>query len=507
LRVTDLAPTLRGSRAALIAVVAAAPAVATFALIQLFLKAQVNDFVPSVWNDQTSYWHEILSFSKAGFNSGYYGPNEHTAAIGGLHLGVESPVFPVGYGTIASLVGWSLDTSIFFNLMALGLGIIAFCLLTGLDRRQIALVGLVCLTFGPILLYLPTSSQESANQAVAMVLAAIVCVLIAGEGQVSRPVLAAVVSLAVAASLLRYSWAILLVAILVLALPHWSTSTLIRRIAAGCLITVGVLAVVAATTVPGGTAPFDRILKVSVDPVGGVRDLFGYTSSNLRTFLQAGGVTGLLAVQIAAVLAISTAMLAVGRASSVGRREWTFHFFNFGATVLACLVLYLPLGYYRLIGAHLLLSLLVMVRFKHYLVVVAMALTMLAAGPLLLIEYKNWGPNFGFDHSELSAERAQMQELVHYDANARSPWCNTLLIPIWLYDWRVTLIPAGIGVSYISYRDGPPLELPVKSRYLMLDVDPSEGDPVDISSLHELGTFSFGRLFENPASVCFKGQA
>jgi hypothetical protein len=487
----------------LIAVVAAAPAAATFALIQIFLKARVTDFVPSVWNDQTSYWHEILSFSTVGFNSGYYGPNELTAAIGGIHLGVESPVFAIVYGSLASLVGWNLDTSIFFNLIGIGLGIVAFCLVTGLDRRQIALVGLVCLMFGPILIYLPTSSQESANQAVAMVLAAIVCVLIAGEGKVARPVLAAMISFAVAAALLRYSWAILIIAIFVLAVPRWSTSKLVLPIVAGSLITIGVLAIVAVTSVPGGSAPFERISKIPVDPISGIRDLFVYTSSNLRSFLFAGGVTGLLAVQIASVLAIAAGLLALGRATGIARREWTFHFFNLGSTLVASLVLYLPLGYYRLIGAHLLLSLLVMVRFRHYLVVGALALTMILATPLFLMAYQDWGPNFAFDRSELSVARAQMQELVRYDSSARSPWCNTLLIPIWLYDWRMTLIPAGVGISYIV-DTGRPLELPVKSRYVMLDVDPAFDDPrLDVSSLHELATFSYGRLFENPASVCF----
>ena len=67
----------------------------------------------------------------------------------------------------------------------------------------------------------------------------------------------------------------------------------------------------------------------------------------------------------------------------------------------------------------------------------------------------------------------------------------------------MTLVPAGIGISYII-DTGRQLELPVKSRYVMLDVDPAYDDPrLDISSLHQLATFSYGRLFENPASVCF----
>ena len=142
-------------RATLLAAAAVAPALATMILVQIVLGAGLSDFVPSAWNDQTTYWHEIFSFARVGFASGYYAPNEHVAAIGLLHFDVGSPLFVIGYGAIASVVGWGLDSSIYFNFVMVGSGIVAFCLAAKLDRRQVAAVGLVCLAFGPILLYLP----------------------------------------------------------------------------------------------------------------------------------------------------------------------------------------------------------------------------------------------------------------------------------------------------------------------------------------------------------------
>ena len=116
-----------------------------------------------------------------------------------------------------------------------------------------------------------------------------------------------------------------------------------------------------------------------------------------------------------------------------------------------------------------------MVRFRHYRVVGAVTASMLVATPLFLTAYRDWNPNFAFDRSGLSADRIEVQRVVPFDPDTSNAWCSTVLLPIGLYDWRVTLFPAGVGVSYmLDY--GLPLELPVKSRYVLLDVQPSECD-------------------------------
>jgi hypothetical protein len=130
-------------RGVLIALAAAAPTLVTVVLLYVHLGAHVRDFVPSFWNDQVGYWHRAASFSRVGLDSGYYAPNEHTAAWALNRFGVGGPWYPALYGAIGSLVGWELWTSIPINVVLLGLALAAFCLVGRLDRTQILLVALV----------------------------------------------------------------------------------------------------------------------------------------------------------------------------------------------------------------------------------------------------------------------------------------------------------------------------------------------------------------------------
>jgi hypothetical protein len=92
--------------------------------------------------------------------------------------------------------------------------------------------------------------------------------------------------------------------------------------------------------------------------------------------------------------------------------------------------------------------------------------------------------------------------VLRYDEDAPSPWCNTVVIPVALYDSRVTLVPAGMGVSYtLPQPDARPR--PVRSRYVLVAETASDLAPlVEPRRLAPLGTFAFGRLYRNPASPC-----
>jgi hypothetical protein len=218
------------------------------------------------------------------------------------------------------------------------------------------------------------------------------------------------------------------------------------------------------------------------------------------------------------------------REDTTALREWFFHLTNLGSVALTNLLFYVPAGYLRVMAPHLLLSLLVMVRFRRYLLVGAIVVSSLVTLGSFLDVYRGWALNYvpreGVtersesllryvryepDYDRLANQREQMARLVRYRANAPNPWCNTLLLPVSLYDERVTLIPAGIGVSYIldaatrkAYNwFGPALERPVKSRYVLLARDDRSFDhEVDAERLRLVGTYPFGRLYENPVSRC-----
>ena len=456
-----------------------------------------------MWNDQVGYWHYVASFSEAGFDTGYYAPNEHPAAVGFIHYDVHGPVFQALYGSVAWIVGWDLDTAAYFNMAALALGIAVFCLAARLDRRQVAAVLGLALAFWPILLYVPTASQESLQQAIAMVLAAVFSALLARRGAVSGKALAGMLALLMAVSLVRFSWALLLLPLLLLAARRWDVRTLALALGGTALAMAAVLAVFAAVSAPGGNAPLDVLADFPQHPWGTTKVLFEDAWENLGDFFG-GGVEGLQAVQITALLVLAAVMvLRLRRADPSAAREWGFHLFNLGALLLASLFLYLPEGYYRVLGAHLLLSLLVMVRFRHFAVVGVVIAANLLFVPAFLDSYREWKPNFHVDRAALAKQRDRLARHLRYDPDTHSPWCNTVLLPVEQYDVRVTLVPAGMGVSYGLLDADDPLRTPVKSRYILLGHGPSGIDAaLRPSRLRLLTKLPFGRLYENLDSRC-----
>jgi hypothetical protein len=116
--------------------------------------------------------------------------------------------------------------------------------------------------------------------------------------------------------------------------------------------------------------------------------------------------------------------------------------------------------------------------------------------PTFLQSYDRWRPNFALDQGLVTRERAEFSKLIAYDGAAPSPWCNTLLLPLPMFDWRATLVPPGIGVSYALSKSVPSQP---KSRYILLDHPPPAH-----AAFRELSSSSAGTLYENGRSSCFR---
>ena len=501
---------------ALIAAAAVAPAVATYVLVHLRLDGELRDFVPHVWNDQTGYWHYVLSFSEVGFDTGYYTPNERPAAADFVRYDVHGPAFQVLMGTLARVVGWSLSTSIFINMAMIGLALAVFGRMARLDRGQIALTALVALTFWPLLLYVPTSSQESFHQAVAIVLAVVFGSLIARREPLSRRARLAIAGLILIASLVRFSWALLFLPFLVLAAPRRTLPAMLVALAASGVAGAAVLVVVSAVSAPGGNSALAALGDLSEGPFSALGDIAASSYDNFTAFADVRGLEAadVQNLQIAALLlvALGAGVVAYRRRRDSGPQEAgatleeaLFHCLNLGLVLVASIVFYLPDGYYRVMGAHLLLSLLVMVKRRRIVLVGAVVATNVLTIPSFLGMYEQWQPNFGFEPSVVAQDRRELARHVRYDADAPSPWCNTLLIPVALYDARVTLVPAGIGISYtLSQADAPRRR--IRSRYVLLqDADQDLAPLVKPGRLEPVAAFPFGRLFRNPEARCESG--
>ncbi len=180
----------------------------------------------------------------------------------------------------------------------------------------------------------------------------------------------------------------------------------------------------------------------------------------------------------------------------VTSREAGFHLVNLGVVTLAALALYLPFGYYRVLGAHLLLSLLVLVGCRRTAVAGVALVVNLALVVAFVQSYGRWGPDFRLDQNMLRTDRAAFARLIVYNRTAPSPWCNTVTLPVHLLDWRATLVPPGIG---ISYQLAPTVPKHPKARYILL----LRGANPRNAAFRKLGSLAAGTVYENRASRCF----
>jgi hypothetical protein len=478
--------------------IALGPALIGVSCVGWLLGASVFDYVPSVWNDQVAYWHRLLTFANVGFDGGFYSPDEVVPRI-------RTHPFTIIVGSAGYLLGWEWYSGILFNMVVLACGIGLYLASGRMTTRQSLLTGLLVLTFWPISLYLPTTSHESLHQALAFAMAPLFYRVLSTSGQVSKQSVLGLLALLSVASLLRMSWALLAVPLFVVIalrarggepltgsaqrgngetrLRQWMLPLFVACALSAVFIVLA-FAYSSAMSPPGVHSIADSLRSLRSDWLDGARLLYQHTLGSLREWFAVIPVD-IYAVQkliVSGLLLVLTARAVVLLAHWRTRRpapagyspaELFFHIFNLGTIVAGTLTVYIMAGAYRVIGAHLLLSLLLMIRFRRLALVAAVIVAYALATPSFAAEYRQWKPTFTFDLEQLRTLRASVARHVTYDARALSPWCNTILIPVPLYDYRVTLIPPGIGVSFILSWDPShlpeALRLPVKSRYLLLD--------------------------------------
>lgn len=131
-------------------------------LISLSLIFKRNAFMGQpVWSDEISYWHEIFSFSKCGFKTGYYGMEEMLPKIGcfGTH-GFFQSLF---YFPFAKIFGWGNNSIVIANLI---FTIVCFSLLLFLIRpsmKQSIFLTILYIFYPSILFFAATSMTEILN--------------------------------------------------------------------------------------------------------------------------------------------------------------------------------------------------------------------------------------------------------------------------------------------------------------------------------------------------------
>jgi hypothetical protein len=182
-----------------------------------------------------------------------------------------------------------------------------------------------------------------------------------------------------------------------------------------------------------------------------------------------------------------------------------FDLYNVTSLAVAGLLFYLQEGFYRTFTPSLLIVFLLLTTRRDY----RFLITLLTVSVIFFHFYMTYYAFVGdaaiikTDYTTDLPERTQLQSEVEnwivFDKTGQSPWCNTLLIPLGYYDYRLTVIPPGIGISYILDIDHIPT--PLKSKYLLFDEETYTilDDRLDAKLLTPL---SIGNLYYNQDSGC-----
>lgn len=490
--------------------VALLPILIICSVIYIGLNASLADYGPySFWNDETGYWVWLRSFSYVDFNVGYNAPNEMIAPAAFNHYGEGSPFYLYIYGGVGRLIGWSNHLPILINFAILALAIFSFVRFARLNPVQILFVGLITTLTWPILLYLPMTSHETLNQGLGFVLAIVFWRMLSHREQVSIPARFAFIALIYFATLLRLSWGLLLIPAIFYSLE----GGVIRRLSLAFLLGLGMyLSAIFVTgyLVPPTNNSIFQNMKDSL--VEGPQVLTNYIVFQFSQMFRFQQMNPNIAVMFQILLIVGWNLIRVVRlirskhpVAAVLQSQSVFEIYSMASLAAAGLLFYLQGAFYRTLTPSILVVYLLQAARKDY----KLLATLLTINLLFFHSYMTFYAQFGdaeiirADFKTQFTQHAQWQSEVErwiaFDPAAENPWCNTLLIPLNYYDYRLMVIPAGIGISWISELQA--LHTPLRSKFLLLDPEAYEW-LAPRANIRLVAPLSIGDLYYNPDSGC-----
>lgn len=137
-----------------------------FFVVNVIEKETLNSLVPH-WNDELSYWHETLSFSQKGFETGYYTINELLPQQ--LSFGLHGFGTTSVYSFFALIFGWNFNSIPIANALFVSVSFLFLIILINPFAKKTFLLALFYSTFLPVILYSTTSMTELMNMSIILV--------------------------------------------------------------------------------------------------------------------------------------------------------------------------------------------------------------------------------------------------------------------------------------------------------------------------------------------------
>lgn len=492
------------------------PALLITLIVATQAKASLTDFFPISPTDQNEYWHQVATFNAVGFNGGYYTHLEKPAIIATSRFGVHGPFYILILGLLSRLTGWTYATPVFFNMFFLALGFFLFAWFSQLTNRQIIMAGLALVFFPPVLLYLASAMQESIHQMAAMVFALLLGIALTQQEKTRPWIKFTAYIFTIAISLCRVSWALLLFPLSVLFLPKNFKSQ-----AAGFLASISCISFLALFIgmfiTPGNNTLTQAIGQFSSGWHNGLLHIIGTVKENVALFLSITSPAQ-LAFRIQYCLILFLPLALVIYYWYKGKRNAKKRAFQDDNLIFSILILIIILPiviwsftlYFikndiRFIAPYILLSVFLLILQKKEKLVVLFILTNLLVFPTVLQRFSNpVSNNFIYLKQQIKETKQTIERSIQYQANQPNAWCNTILLPVTLYDYRIALIPPGIGISYVLDNNGiDQIPFPLKSKYLLVTLRQfNEIDAENQIKLEKIAEFPDSILFINTSSGC-----
>lgn len=483
--------------------------------------AHLLEHVP-FWNDELYHWHQSATFAEAGFQGGYYSLNENIPLADFSHFYSWGAWAYVVYGALGRVFGWGLPSMILVNLLLFWLAGAVFLAAVRLSRLQIALLGVVLGTFIPLLIYLPSSMLQLPNLAIALVIAAGFVQLLRSE--VSGRFLWLFGGFLLLMGLLRPTWSLFLLPMFVLAAPrrNWRTVSF-------AAVKAVPLVLLAAAGFYLSAAPFPhfrtRLFLGTTTLLDKLQSVLAYLEQSLIWIIEeTNPIINGQRVQIVLLLVLLIGWGAwqwwrsrnpspTEEDDPAWRWEWALHIFNLAGFYAATILFHETLGGhdYRVMAPHLLLSLLLLLALRRYRLLGALLLVTALLLPAAYEEFrwKEFNVN-GIAAQQYEQWQPVLAEVLQYDPDADNPWCNTLstaafyVTPFQGDAGLLLAVDAGIGLSWhFDWDETGRFSTPedFRSRYLML-TDEEYAQWGAGLNLRELVRVQNGALYENLDAAC-----
>ncbi len=490
--------------------IALLPALITLGILSFIFNVDITNFRPRIWHDQGSYWHWARSFSEYSFDVGYNGFDETIAPASFNHYAENGPFYQVIYGTTGKFLGWTNALPIYINMGLVSVALLIFMRATKLETKQIGHIGLLMTFLFPILLYLPTSMHESLNQAIAIVIASIFYLLLKEKEKISTFQKIIFILFLVIASLIRLSWAILLLPFFFMLLKGKTLKKLSISILLSAVLGYAVLKISSSLLPPTGNIIFELIYdSLTLGPsvlLNHIREQLSFLLSREKNRMDLVVTLQALILAIANLFYLARMLKKRVSSTTFFQSSSFFNFYNLLTPLGMGIVFYLVNGFHRIFIPHIIISALLLIASKKYIPIYALLFFNIIASQPFISKYKATPANFLPDSKEFVDSRALLEKYVFFDTETDNSWCNTLLIPVHEYNKYVTMMPVGIGISPIISPDN--LEYPLKSKYLLLDQESlARGAyikyfPMESLDLELLDSLPHTNIYYNPASGC-----